>query len=313
MGAYVSYDRHIHIAKETKAIWPLSWLGYRDIDDEKLKEIVDNKKICTVQISEYLPDEAYQIIDQILALRPDITFRLFDFITEDKIDISFLGDIPHIKKLAINIYLRGKQENTNLEMLKTLKLKELTLDCFDLRDYSFVQELSDELESLTIMADTSGPGVNYDCKWLMRYNKLNTLWLGKKAKKNLKCISEMSSIRSLSLRGIKLSDFSFLPQMNLDKLALLWNSNSDLHELSKLEHLREIELWRINKLSDVSFIKDLTELEVIRLQDLHHVSGMPDLSNHKNLQRVFLIGTGIDINTLPKSLQEKVSYRDDRI
>lgn len=40
---------------------------------------------------------------------------------------------------------------------------------------------------------------------------------------------------------------------------------------------------------------------------------MPDLSNHKNLQRVFLIGTGIDTNTLPKSLQEKVSYRDDRI
>ena len=90
---------------------------------------------------------------------------------------------------------------------------------------------------------------------------------------------------------------------------LSWLGYRDIDD----EKLKEIELWRINKLSDVSFIKDLTELEVIRLQDLHHVTGMPDLSNHKNLQRVFLIGTGIDINTLPKSLQEKVSYRDDRI
>ena len=72
----------------------------------------------------------------------------------------------------------------------------------------------------------------------------------------------MPSIKSLSLRGIKISDFSFLFQMNLDELALYWNSNSDLHELSKLEHLKEIALWRINKLSDISFIKDMLELEI---------------------------------------------------
>ena len=141
---------------------------------------------------------------------------------------------------------------------------------------------------------------------------MNSLWLGKKAKKNLESISELPNIKSLSLRGIKISDFSFLFQMNLDKLALLWNSNVDLRELSKLVHLKEIELWRINKLSDISFIKNLTELEVIKLQDLKHVNCLPDLSKHKNLQRVFLIDTGIDIKTLPEYLQDKLSNWDDR-
>ena len=35
------------------------------------------------------------------------------------------------------------------------------------------------------MADTMGSSIKFDCKWLLQYDKLNTLWLGKKAKKNI--------------------------------------------------------------------------------------------------------------------------------
>lgn len=101
-------------------------------------------------------------------------------------------------------------------------------------------------------------------------------------------------------------------QMNLKKLALLWNSNSNLHELEELTNLKELELWRINKLRDVSFLEKLTNLETIKLQDLKHVTCLPDLSKCVNLQKVFLIGTGIDIKELPDYLQEKASNWDDR-
>lgn len=101
-------------------------------------------------------------------------------------------------------------------------------------------------------------------------------------------------------------------QMNLEKLALLWNSNNNLHELAVLKNLKELELWRINKLSDISFIGELTNLEIIKLQDLKHVNCLPDLSKHVNLQRLFIIDTGIDIKGLPDYLQEKVSNWDDR-
>ena len=264
-------------------------------------------------MSDYLPDEAYQKIDQILSVRPDITFRLFHFINYHEIDISFLMNMPHVKRLKIDcIDFKSNPNRIDLSVLAELNLKSLYIECFDLRDYEFIQNLSDELEELSIMADTMGPGIRFDCTWLLKYKNLQTLWLGKKAKKNLEKINQLSKLKSLALRGIKLTDFSFLRKMNLEKLALLWNSNSNLHELAELKSLREIELWRINKLNDISFIGELTNLEIIKLQDLKHVTCFPDLSKHANLQRVFLINTGIDIKELPDYLQEKVSSWDDR-
>ncbi len=313
MGAYIGFERHIHIANETCSNGILNQLGYADINEQTLNEIVNNKKLKWIQISDYLPDEAYRKIDQILSARPDITFRLFHYINNNEIDISFLMDMPHLKKLQIDrIDFKSNPNRINLSVLTELNLKSLRIECFDLRDYEFIQNISEELEELFIMADTMGPGIRFDCTWLLKYKNLQTLWLGKKAKKNLESICRLSKLKSLSLRGIKLTDFSFLWQMNLEKLALLWNANDNLHELAKLKNLKEIELWRINNLSDISFIEELTNLEIIKLQDLKHVTCLPDLSRHTNLQRVFLINTGINVKELPDYLQEKVNNWDDR-
>ena len=312
MGAYISSTNFVTIANETSN-GVLSQIGYKDINNQVINEIVNNKRIKCIQIAHYLPDEAYQSIDNILSMRKDLAFRLYWFSDYDEVDISFLLKMPHLKRLRIDCMdFKSNPERINFNVLTRLNLSSLHIACFDLKNYEFIKSLSDNLEELVIMADTTGAGINFDCSWLLRYKNLKSLWLGKKAKKNLECISELQSLKSLSLRGIKIPDFAFLSRMNLDKLALLWNSNADLHELSKLEHLKEIELWRINKLNDISFIKNLTELEVIKLQDLKHVTDIPDLSKHKNLQRIFLIDTGIDIKMLPKQLQEKVSNWDDR-
>ena len=313
MGTHICFDRHIHIGNETRINGILSQLGYADINEQMLNEISNNKRLKWIQISEYLPNEAYQKIDQILLVRPDITFRLFHFINHNEIDISFLINMPHMKRLQIDcIDFKSNSNRINLSVLSELSLKSLSIECFDLRNYEFIQNLSDELEELSIMADTMGPGIRFDCTWLLKYKNLQTLWLGKKAKKNLEKINQLSKLKSLSLRGIKITDFSFLRKMNLEKFALLWNSNSNLHELAELKSLKEIELWRINRLSDISFISELTNLEIIKLQDLKHVTCLPDLSRHANLQRVFLIDTGIDMKELPDYLQEKVSNWDDR-
>ncbi len=313
MGAHICFDRHIHISNETWSNGVLSHLGYVDIDEQTLNVIISNKKLKWIQISGYLPNEAYQKIDYILSVRPDITFRLFHFIDNDEVDISFLLNMPHVKKLQIDcIDFKSNPQRINLSVLAELNLKSLHIECFDLRDYEFVQNLSEELEELLIMADTMGAGIKFDCTWLLKYKNLQTLWLGKKAKKNIESISQLPKLKSLSLRGIKLTDFSFLYQMNLEKLALLWNSNNNLQELSGLKNLKEIELWRINKLSDISFVGELTNLEIIKFQDLKHVNCLPDLSKHVNLQRLFIIDTGIDIKGLPNYLQEKVSNWDDR-
>ena len=313
MGSYVNFSKHIEIASKTSANGFLRFLGYADIDKEKLKEIAENKKLTHIQISRPLPNKAYQLIDRILSLRPDLTFRIYHFIEEDKIDLSVLLNMPHLHRLSIDsIHLKDHPDKINLEILTKLNLKSLSLECFDLRDYGFIQNLSDDLEEIRIMADTTGPNVNFDCTWLLKYANLNSVWIGKKAKKNLECLSKLPKLNSLALRGIKLTDFAFLKQMKLEKLALLWCSNSDLHELAELKSLKEIELWRISQLSDVTFLKELENLEVIKLQDLKHVKNLPDLSGHKHLQRIFLIDTGIQIKQLPDDLRDKVSNWDDR-
>ena len=304
MGAYINHTDRVHITNETRTNGCFELLGYKDIDDQIIQAIADNGKIKCIQISNPLPDQAYQIIDEILSLRPDIAFRLFDFDDEDKVDISFLLKMPHLKNLWFNcIDFKKNQQKINFDVLARLRLKQFYIECFDLRNYEFIKYLSDDLEELIIIADTMGPGVVFDCAWLLKYVNLKSLWLGKKAKKNIELLSQHPKLKELSLRGIKITDFSFLQKMNLEKLALLWNSNNDLHELAKLKNLREIELWRINKLDDISFIKDMTSLEIIRLQNLKHITSLPDLSKLTKLKKIIFIDTGIDLESLPDSIK----------
>lgn len=313
MGAYISFTNHIHISHSSHTNGVLKYTGYKDIDDEFIRIITENRKIRWVQIDDYLPEEAYSIIDRIFEARPDMSFRIFHFLKYDSVDISFLKDMKHVHRVWIDtIDFRDRPNRINFSVLEELSLKSLNVSCFDLRDYSFIKRLSFDLEELTIYAETTGGNVNFDCEWLVQYKSLHTLWLGKKASKHIECLIELPALRFLSLRGIKIKDFDFLKQLHLDKLALLWNSNNDLHELSNLTRLKEIELWRINKLEDVSFIESLTNLEVIKLQDLKHVKKLPELTNHLNLKHIYLIDTGIDESTLTEKYRKIVEHWDNR-
>ena len=199
MGAYINLTNHINIAKESRTNGCIKTLGYKDIDDRMIKEIVNDRKIKWIQIEEFLTDEAYQIIDKILSLRTDIVFRFFHFFDDDKIDISFLLKMPHLTRLRFDcIDFRDNQQRINFDVLTKLRLKSFHIECFDLRDYEFIKYLSPDLEELVIMADTMGPGIKFDCSWLLKYRHLNSLWLGKKAKKNLEVDDEDDIYKDLT-------------------------------------------------------------------------------------------------------------------
>lgn len=68
MGTYVCFDRHIHIGYETRTNGILSQLGYVDINEQMLNEIVSNKRLKWIQISECLPDEAYMQLKKSIAV-----------------------------------------------------------------------------------------------------------------------------------------------------------------------------------------------------------------------------------------------------
>ena len=304
MGAWLNFTNHIHIANKSSTNGVLKFVGYNDISPEMIEGIVHDEKIKRIQISEELPEKAYQIIDEILEKRQDIYFRIF--LSSDKtFDISILRQMPHLSKVWIDAHLRNNKNAINCECLCDLPhLKGLHLNLFDRRDYNFINHLSPDLEELILMADTMGGAIQFDCKWLLQYKKLHSLFLGKKAKKNLESISRLPELKKLSLRGIKVTDFSFLQELHLESFALLWCGNTGLSALGELKSLRKLELWRIMKLEDLNFIRSLVNLEMLKLQDLKHVTALPDLSGLEKLRDIQIDNVPIALNTLEESVRK---------
>lgn len=305
MGTWI-IKNYIEISDKTKKDGVLEEFSYKDINEKFICNILSNDKIKTIQISKKLPDRAYQIIDSILERKPQLILRVHGLFFYNQYDISFLNNIPHLRRLRLDCHLKDWNDGLDFHILTRLNLSSLYLDAFDLRDYTFINDLSRNLEELHIFADTMGDSIQFDCKWLLQYKKMHTLWLGKKAKRNIKYLSEMESLKSLSLRGIKLTSFDFLKDLKLEKLELLWNSNNDLKELKELKSLKEIGLWRINKLSNIDFISELENLEVIKLQDLKYITQLPDLSHLNKLKKIVLDNTGISIENMDEPYKSMV-------
>ena len=281
-------------------------IGYQEINEELIDIIANHSNIQVIQISKELPFEAYMKIDSILEKKNNLIFRIYGLYDINYFDISFLKHMSHLHHLRIDCDLTNRPNAIDFNIIKELNVTSLFLDVFDLHDYSFIKELPNDIEHITINADTMGRGIKFDCKWLLQYENLHTLWLGKKAKKNMECLSELSSLTSLSLRGIKLSSFEFLKQLKLETLELLWNSNRDLSELKELKTLKKIGLWRIKKLETIDFISELVNLEIIKLKDLKHIKQLPDLRKLTHLKTIVLDNVSIDIEELSVQKKQKV-------
>lgn len=303
MGTWVDFTNRINISDKTSGKSPVEFISYKDITDDFIDKISKLEKIKFVQFNKALPEEAYKRISDLLTARPDITLRIWGLYVTDYLDISFLHEIEHLQHLTIACNIKDNQNKIDFNLIKDLPLKSLSLDVFDLKDYSFIKELPSDIEHLSIMADSMKGSVLFDCEWLLAYKNLTDLWLGKKASKHVTSLGQMKNLKSLYLRGIKLTDFSFLKTINLEKFGLLWNTNNDLHELKDLTGLKEIELWRINKLSNVDFLASLSNLETIILQDLRNLTSLPDLSNLKQLKKIVLNNTGIKENSIAEELR----------
>ena len=97
-----------------------------------------------------------------------------------------------------------------------------------------------------------------------------------------------------------------MKSLELEKLQLLWNSNNDLTDLKNLKSLKEIGLWRINKLVNIDFISELVNLEVIKLQDLKYITELPDLSRLIKLKKIVLDGTSIKIDNIDEPYKSMI-------
>lgn len=309
MGARVDFTNHITVSERTSGNSLLRCFGYQDLTDDLIEEITADPKIKYVQINEPLPPQAFAVIDKLLSKRGNLCFRIFSLGVTAGLDLSCLRLLPHLRNLMLDGSLRGQPDILDLTPFLELKnLQSLYLDLFDLRDYHFLQSLPSGLKELGILADTLGGGIVFDCDWLTQYQALETLCLGQKAKKHIEHIAGLEGLRHLTLRGIKLKDFSFLKERNLQSLSVNWCGMSDLSSLTGFDSLKSLALWRILGLEDISFISTLTGLERLSLSDLKHITSLPDLSELKNLREISLSGVPIDVTALPEPLRHITSF-----
>lgn len=307
MGAWVNFTNHIEIANESWESGVIKYIGYKDINEDLFEEIVNDRMIKRIQIHEPLQTEAFYLIDKMLSRRPDMYFRIYALYWVETFDLSVLREMKNLRNLWIDASLKGKAGMLDCNILPDLKgLKVLDLSLFDLRDYSFLQNMSEDMEKLSISADTTGGSINFDCKWLLRYSRLNTLYLGNKAKKNIEEIRNLPELRNLTIRGIKLNNFDFLREKNLDSLSIHLCGMTDLSSLRDFHSLKHLELWRIMKLKDISFISTLLGLESLSLQDLKHITSLPDMSRLVNLHDIKLDNVPVKLEEVPDNLRSMI-------
>lgn len=278
-----------------------------NVTESVIQQIIEDKLIKRVQISDYIPDTVLEKLNRIFISRPDISFRVYG--GADKTfgygddfngwNLDFLRFVPDVQNIEIDGF---EYKNTDLSILSSLSnLKSLTLDIYDLRDFSFVKTLSIRLEHLYIDAFLKNGKPVFDCHWLLHFKNLQSLFLGK-LDKNLESIVGLSQLKKLELRAVKNKDLSFLKQMPINDLSIWWcdGSKIDLTVLSDFRTLRQLRLIRISKLDDISFVSTLTGLERLDLILLANITKIPNLSNLNKLTEVYIdtLNKLVDITSL---------------
>ncbi|EOS09174.1 leucine-rich repeat domain-containing protein [Phocaeicola sartorii] len=283
--------------------------GYmaEDVTESVIQQIIEEKLIKRVQISDYIPNTVLEKLNRIFISRPDISFRVYG--GADKTfgygndfngwNLDFLRFVPDVQNIVIDGF---EYKNTDLSILSSLSnIKSLKLEIYDLRDFTFVKTLPSLLEHLYIDADLKSGKPVFDCQWLLHLKNLQSLFLGK-LDKNLEVIVGLSQLEKLELRAIKNKDLSFLKQMSIKDLSILWcdSSKIDLTVLSDFRSLRQLKLFRISKLDDISFVSTLIGLKKLELIWLANITKMPNLANLNELAEVYIdtLNRLVDISSL---------------
>ncbi len=285
-----------------------------DINDAFINDIVSLPKddVITIQICDYISDKALKTLNDLFRKRSYVAFRVYAGHYREEYNgwnLSFLSFIPSVSILIIDCKWGQESDFSVLSEMKNLKSLKLSL--FDCKDYSFLKSLSIDLESLAIDAEMKSGKAKIDCRWLLRYHSLHTLYLGR-VEKNLDSIVELSKLRNLTLRGGGAEDLSFLKKLQLEELEISWCNASkvDWNTLKDFSSLRSLILVSIKKLDDISFITTLANLEILKLIWMGAITKLPNFSNLTKL-RVIDIHTCnklIDVSGLVNvPLLEKVS------
>ena len=252
------------------------------IDIEELNNIVNDKDIKYIQVSDRISDSSWMNISEIiLENRKDIEIRLIHFLS-DECDLSILKYITNVEKFSIE-HVRSAR---NLDYIKYLsKLKSFSIGIFNLDSLDCLALLPSDIQELSISQTKLK---SLDLRIIGRFTKLKKLFI-ENHHKNIEVISELDELTELVLRSVKLNNIEFLLSLKTLKiLDIKLGSIKDLSSLGKLTSLKYLELWQVRGIDCLDFLSTMTGLETIFLQSLNKVTTFPNLNKLRSLKRLYL-------------------------
>ncbi len=292
MGSYISTSEFIQLPFRGKK----SILGnqFTFCKKSKNREIIDtiiNSNISRIQ-TEYEPSkEEVDILNEIFKNKQDIIFRHFGGWGDSVIDVSYLTKLSHMKNLWLDIY----SKISNIEILQELNLESLGINCFNVKNYSFLRNLSPSISGLTLLFEDKSYKI--DINDIVHLKDLKKLGI-RNVKKGLDKLVEFKNLKELSLRSISINDYSFLREMNVNKIYLGFQKSEYFNTFGLNEKIEEVSLWRNTNLTDLSFLLQFPNLKKIIISSQSKVENIPNLSNLKKLEEIYFLDR--DVNEIRK-------------
>lgn len=181
---------------------------------------------------------------------------------------------------------RSQDDNYDFGFLEHFPLLDgFSLAAFDFKDFEQLNLIPSGVSELSIDATNSS---RLSLSLLSEFTNLKHLYL-EKQKRNIEAISELQGLESLSLRSITMPDLSFIGNtQSLRSLRIALGGTKNLTLLPDFRALEKLDLWAINKISNIDNIADCTSLNKIELDQLSNVEQVKSFKNLVNLESLSL-------------------------
>lgn len=299
MGSFVSTSKFVELPFRQRKISIGNIISFdKDVSNEEIINTIVNSNCSRIQSTIEPTIEEIYILNEIYKRNPNIGFRLYNLFGP-KIDLSFLLKIYNLKVL----YLETYTEVENIETLEKLKLKELHLGSFGIKNYDFLKRVDSSIKALSISLEDKT--FKMDINDILHMKDLESLAI-RNVKKGIDKIPELKRMTKLLLRSIDIKDYRFLQDMNIKKLYLNFQKSEYFINFGINKLIEEISLWRNPKLTDLSFLLQFPNLKKIVVNDQSKINNFPDLTNLKNLEEVYYFCK--DYESIKKHFNKNVKF-----
>lgn len=244
--------------------------------DTVIIDTLAKSNISHIQATRAPTEEDIAILNEIFRRNPNIAFRIYS-LSPEKVDLAILSRLTNLKLLYLDFWPKVD----NIEVVQKLDLDYLSLSCFQVKDYSFLKNVSSTLKGLTVFLEDKT--YKMDINYILHMTELERLGL-RNVKRGLDKLNEFKNLEELSLRSTSITDYSFLKEMNVKKLYLAMQNAEYFNTFGNCESIEEIKIWMNRHLTDLTFLYQFPNLKKIEIDAQNKVKSIPDLRVFSKLE-----------------------------